>query len=274
IYTSTENGCLSIVETVKYIKKGEIMMRLNNKVAIITGSASGIGKGIALAMAKEGAHVAIVDVNEEKGQETLKEINNIQEGMLFIKDISKEENVKEDMDAVLDKYSKLDFLVNNSHASRQALFTETTADLFDLSFNTGFYPTVHFMQAAYPALKESKGKVINFASGAGLNGQPTQTSYAAAKEAIRAVSRLAANEWWSEGVNLNMISTIALSECVEHWIESSLNLYEQMIPIFPLCSLGDQQRDIRRTVVFIGSVDAAYITGQTIIVVGGCINLR
>src|SRR5699024_11878590 len=80
---------------------------------------------------------------------------------------------------------KLDILVNNVHASRQASFSETTQEMFNLSFNTGFYPTVHFMQAAYPALKESKGKVINFASGSGLNGQPTQTSYAAAKEAIR-----------------------------------------------------------------------------------------
>ena len=250
------------------------MMRLNNKVAIITGSASGIGKGIALAMAKEGAHVAIVDVNEEKGQETLKEINNIQEGMLFIKDISKEENVKEVMDAVLDKYGKLDILVNNAHASRQALFTETTADLFDLSFNTGFYPTVHFMQAAYPALKESKGKVINFASGAGLKGQPTQTSYAAAKEAIRAVSRVAANEWGPEGINVNMISPIALTEGVKQWRESSPELYDQMINNIPLRSLGDPEADIGRTAVFLGSDDADYITGQTIMVDGGSIKLR
>lgn len=249
-------------------------MRLKEKVAIITGSASGIGKGIALAMAREGAHVAIVDVNEEKGQATLKELNEIQEGMLFIKDISKEENVREVVNKVIEKYGKLDILVNNAHASRQASFAETTKEMFDLSFGTGFYPTVHFMQAAYPALKETKGKVINFASGAGLNGQPTQTSYAAAKEAIRAVSRVAANEWGPEGINVNMISPIALTQGVSEWKESAPELYEQMIHGIPLRRLGDPEADIGRTAVFLASDDANYITGQTIMVDGGSIKLR
>jgi|SRR5690625_202369 len=249
-------------------------MRLKDKVAIITGSASGIGKGIALAMAKEGAHVAIVDVNEEKGQETMKEVNEFQEGMLFIKDISKEENVKEIVDAVVEKYGKLDILVNNAHVSRQANFTETTQEMFDLSFGTGFYPTVHFMQTSYPALKETKGKVINFASGAGLNGQPTQTSYAAAKEAIRAVSRVAANEWGPEGINVNMISPIALTEGVEAWREGAPDLYEKMLNGIPLRRLGNPEADIGRTAVFLASEDADYITGQTIMVDGGSIKLR
>lgn len=249
-------------------------MRLSNKVAIVTGSASGIGAGISLAMAKEGAHVALVDVNEEKGKEMLARINKLQEGMLFIKDISIEENVKDIVDAVIEKHGKLDILVNNAHASRQASFSETTQEMFDLSFNTGFYPTIHFMQAAYPALKESKGKVINFASGAGLNGQPTQTSYAAAKEAIRAVSRVAANEWGPEGINVNMISPIALTYGVEKWRDGAPDLYEQMINGIPLRRLGDPEADIGRTVVFLASNDANYITGQTIMVDGGTVKLR
>ncbi len=114
--------------------------------------------------------------------------------------------------AVTEKFGKIDILVNNAHVSRQASFIETTEELLDLSFGTGFYPTFHFfhfMQAAYPELKKAQGKVINFASGAGLDGQVTQTSYAAAKEAIRAISRVAANEWGPEGINVNLISPIA-----------------------------------------------------------------
>jgi len=225
-------------------------------------------------MAKEGAHVALVDVSEEKGKEMLVRINTLQEGMLFIKDISKEENVKDIVDAVIEKHGKLDILVNNVHASRQASFSETTQEMFNLSFNTGFYPTVHFMQAAYPALKESKGKVINFASGSGLNGQPTQTSYAAAKEAIRAVSRVAANEWGPEGINVNMISPIALTPGVEKWRDGAPDLYEQMINGIPLRRLGDPEEDIGRTAVFLASNDANYITGQTIMVDGGTVKLR
>lgn len=249
-------------------------MRLQGKVAIITGSASGIGKGIALAMAKEGAHIAVVDVNEEKGRETLKELNELTENILFIKDISKHENIAEIVQEVIAKFGKLDILVNNAHVSRQAPFMETSMEMFDLSFGTGFYPTFNFMQTAYPELKKTQGKVINFASGAGLDGQPTQTSYAAAKEAIRAISRVAANEWGPEGINVNLISPIALTPGVEKWRDSAPELYGAMIDKIPLRRLGDPESDIGRTAVFLASDDAKYITGQTIMVDGGSIKLR
>lgn len=249
-------------------------MKLQRKVGIITGSASGIGKGMALAMAKEGAHIAIVDVNEEKGKDTLAEINQYTEGMLFIKDISKQESAHEIVADVVKRFGKLDILVNNAHVSRQAPFMETTQELFDLSFGTGFYPTVHFMQAAYPELKKTKGKVINFASGAGIDGQVTQTSYAAAKEAIRGVSRVAANEWGSEGINVNLISPIALTPGVEQWRENAPELYEAMLNKIPLRRLGDPEQDIGRVAVFLASSDADYITGQTFMVDGGSIKLR
>lgn len=229
---------------------------------------------MALAMAKEGANVVIVDINEELGKKTLAEVNQYAEGMLFIKDISKKENVEEIVKDVVKKYGKLDVLVNNAHASRQALFMDTTQEMFDLSFNTGFYPTFYFMYAAYPELKKSKGKVINFASGAGMDGQLTQTSYAAAKEAIRAISRVAANEWGPEGINVNLISPIALTHGVEKWRESSPELYEAMINRIPLRRLGDPEQDIGQVAVFLASDASDYITGQTIMVDGGSIKLR
>src|SRR5699024_3605060 len=113
-----------------------------------------------------------------------------------------------------------------------------------------------------------------FASGAGLKGQPTQTSYAAAKEAIRAVSRVAANEWGPEGINVNMISPIALTEGVKELRESAPELYEQMITNIHQRSLGDTVEKIGHTDVYIGRDDAHYITGQTIMVDGGSIKLR
>ncbi|RUS47401.1 SDR family NAD(P)-dependent oxidoreductase [Cohnella sp. AR92] len=249
-------------------------MRLQGKVGIITGSASGIGRGMALAMAKEGAHIAIVDVNEEKGQATLAEVNQYTEGMLFIKDISKKENIRQIVDEVVKKFGKLDILVNNAHVSRQAPFMETTQEMFDLSFGTGFYPTLHFMQAAYPELKKTQGKVINFASGAGIDGQVTQTSYAAAKEAIRAISRVAANEWGPEGINVNLISPIALTPGVQQWRENAPQLYDAMINKIPLRRLGDPEQDIGRVAVFLASSDSDYVTGQTVMVDGGSIKLR
>jgi NAD(P)-dependent dehydrogenase (short-subunit alcohol dehydrogenase family) len=253
---------------------GMIIMKLKGKVGIVTGSASGIGRGIALAMAKEGAKIVIVDVNEEKGKETLAEVNKYTESMLFIKDISIKENVYEIVEEVVKKFGKLDIMVNNAHVSRQAPFIETTQDHLNLSFGTGFYPTFHFMQAAYPELKKSQGKVINFASGAGLDGQVTQTSYAAAKEAIRAISRVTANEWGPEGINVNLISPIALTPGVEEWRENAPELYDAMINKIPLRRLGDPEQDIGQVAVFLASSDSDYITGQTIMVDGGSIKLR
>ncbi|WP_339230906.1 SDR family oxidoreductase [Oceanobacillus sp. FSL K6-2867] len=249
-------------------------MRLQDKVAIVTGSASGIGRGIALAMAKEGAHVAIVDVNEEKGKAAFAEINQFTQGLLFIRDISMKENIEEIVTEVVEKFGRLDILVNNAHVSKQAPFMETTLEHFDLSFATGFYPTFHFMQASYPELKKTRGKVINFASGAGLDGQVTQTSYAAAKEAIRAISRVAANEWGPDGINVNLISPIALTPGVEQWRDNAPELYDAMINKLPLRRLGDPEQDIGRTAVFLASSDSDYITGQTIMVDGGSIKLR
>ena len=249
-------------------------MRLENKVVIITGGAGGIGRGIALAMAKEGAKVAIVDINAEAGASAIAELSQHTEAVFFDKDISKVENVNEVVASVLDRFGRLDIMVNNAHASRQALFVDTTPEMMDLSFNTGFYPTYNFMKAAYPALKESRGTVINFASGAGLNGQPTQTAYAAAKEAIRAISRVAANEWGGDGITVNLISPIALTDGVKAWSQSAPELYAGMLDGIPLHRLGDPEADIGRVAVFLASDDAAYITGQTIMVDGGSIMLR
>ena len=250
------------------------IMRLENKVAIITGSASGIGKGIALAMAKEGARIAIVDINEEKGQETLAEINKISEGLLFIKDISVKENVQSIVESVVAHFGRLDIMVNNAHASTRATFMETTDEMMALSMNTGFYPTFNFMQIAFPYLKASQGKVINFASGAGLEGQVLQTSYTAAKEAIRGISRVAAEEWGPFGINVNIISPIALTPGVDVWRNNEPDAYETMVSGIPMRRLGDPEKDIGRTAVFLASEDSDYITGQTIMVDGGSIKLR
>src|SRR5699024_6321273 len=105
-------------------------------------------------------------------------------------------------------------------------------------------PTFHFMKAAYPELKKTEGNIINFASGAGISGQPTQASYAAAKEAIRGMTRVAANEWGPDKINVNLISPIARTAGVEEWSKSAPELYEKMINNIPMRRLGDPEEDI------------------------------
>lgn len=251
------------------------MSKLKDKVAIITGGAGGIGRGMAMAFVKEGAKVVIVDLNEEAGNEVVKGLQeHVSDSMFIQQDLTKHDQLANVVKQVGDKYGRIDILVNNAHASKMGSIEETTQEHMDLSFNTGFYPTFYFMQAALPYLKESKGKIINFASGAGLKGDPNQVSYAAAKEAIRGTSRVAANEFGPYGINVNIISPIAKSEGMIKWAEENPEYYEKMLSGIPLRRTGEIEEDIGRVAVFLASEDSDYITGQTIMVDGGSIQLR
>ncbi|ARK20391.1 NAD(P)-dependent oxidoreductase [Sporosarcina sp. P26b] len=250
-------------------------MKLDKKVAIITGGAGGIGLGIATAFVKEGATVAIVDLNKEAGEAAIEKLQKISPQSIFLQaDLTAREELPSIVEQVVTKLGKLDVLVNNAHASRMKSIEEMTQEDIDLSFNTGFYPTLYLMQAALPHLKESKGSVINFSSGAGLNGDVNQGSYAAAKEAIRGITRVAANEWGEYGITCNLISPIAKTPGIEHWGKENPEAYQAILAKNPLGRLGDPEKDIGRTAVFLASEDASYITGQTMMVDGGSIKLR
>lgn len=251
------------------------MDRLKDKVVIVTGGAGGIGLGMSKAMAKEGAIIAVVDVNEEAGQASLKVLQEISPKSMFLKaDLMDRDKLPTIITTVAEAYGKIDVLVNNAHASKQVTIEETTQADLDLSFGTGFYPTFYLMQAALPYLKETKGNVINFASGAGLAGHETQGAYAAAKEAIRGISRVAANEWGRFGINVNIISPIADSEGVQAWAKAQPEYYENVRSKIPLGRFGDVEEDIGRVAIFLASEDSKYITGQTIMADGGSIMLR
>ncbi|WP_314037876.1 SDR family oxidoreductase [Dietzia sp. CH92] len=247
-------------------------MRLSGKTAIVTGGAGGIGRGITRAFVAEGANVLVVDINDEAGRALVDELGD---AVRYLgADISVEANAETIVAAAVDAFGRLDVLVNNAHASRQAPLLETTGEMMDLSFSTGFYPTFWLMKAAHPHLAERDGSVINFASGAGISGSPTQASYAAAKEAIRAISRVAANEWARDGINVNVISPLALTEGVEAYIEANPGIEKRLLAGTPMRRFGDPESDIGRVAVFLASDDASYMTGQTMMVDGGSVMLR
>ncbi|HWI49974.1 MAG TPA: SDR family oxidoreductase [Rummeliibacillus sp.] len=245
------------------------------RLLLFTGGAGGIGSGMAKAMVKEGAIVTIVDLNEETGKQLEKELQQYSPQSMFLQaNLMDRDNLPSIIKTVVDKYGKLNILVNNAHASKQKTIEETTQADLDLSFGTGFYPTFYLMQAALPYLKETKGNIINFASGAGLNGHETQGAYAAAKEAIRGISRVAANEWGRFGINVNLISPIANSPGVQAWAKAQPEYYEDVKNKIPMGRFGDIEEDIGRLAVFLASEDSQYITGQTIMTDGGSIMLR
>ncbi|MFD6894534.1 SDR family NAD(P)-dependent oxidoreductase [Rhodococcus sp. NPDC060086] len=247
-------------------------MRLAEKVAIVTGGAGGIGRGIVRAFVKEGARVLFVDIDDAKGAALEAELDGA--GSFLNADISQKESAATIIDTAIRTFGKIDVLVNNAHASRQAPLLDTTQEMLDLSFGTGFYPTLWLMQAAHPQLAANQGSVINFASGAGIDGNVTQTSYAAAKEAIRGISRVAANEWAADNINVNLISPLALTEGVQAYIEANPGVEDVLLAKTPLHRFGDPESDIGRVAVFLASDDASYMTGQTLMVDGGSIKLR
>ena len=247
---------------------------LEGKSAIVTGAGRGVAKGVATAFVKAGARVLLVDRDAETGGETERELLDLGGEAAFHEvDLADREALPAIVDKVVDQFGGLDILVNAAQASQQVSFNDTTVEAMEFAFATGFWPTFLLMQAAYPHLAKSKGNVVNFASGAGLQGQVTQTSYGAAKEAIRAISKVAANEWGGDGIRVNVVCPIANSPGVEQWAEAFPDSYKAMVAGIPLKRVGDCEDDIGNAVAFLASDYAKYITGSTIMIDGGQVKM-
>lgn len=243
------------------------MKNLKDKVVIITGGASGIGGAVASVLVERGASVVAVDIDEKAGEKKVKENPN---KIAFLKgDISKESVAKEAVALAISRFGKVTSLVNNGHPSVEKTILDHTDEDWALSINAGFYATLYFMKAAYPELKKNKGAIVNFGSGAAINGNVEQASYAAAKEAIRGLSRVASNEWAEDGIRVNVVSPLALTEGLAQWKETSPEEYKKVANKVPMKRFGDPQKDIAPAVVFLLSEDSRYMTGQTIMVDGG-----
>ena len=249
------------------------MENMEGRVVLVTGGGKGIGFGIAKAFAEAGASLAITG----RTASTLIEASENLEAqygrpVLFLPaDGSDERAVTEVVDKVVAHYGRLDVVVNNAQASKSGVMLEDhTKDDFDLAIYTGLYATFFYMRAAFPHLKASgHGRIINFASGAGLSGKPGQSSYAAAKEGIRGLSRVAATEWGPHGITVNVVCPLAMTPGLEKWRDEYPKLYEQTLQGVPLRRFGDPEKDIGRVCVFLASDEASYITGETIQLQGG-----
>lgn len=247
-------------------------MKMKDKVVIITGGGKGIGKGIAQAFAEEGASLVITGRQEIALLDTKAELEaayNIPV-LPIVADGSDEISVKNVITKTIETYGKLDVLINNAMASKSGtMLKDHSRKDFDLAINSGLYATFFYMREAYPYLKLTKGSVINFASGAGLSGRIGQASYAAAKEGIRGLTRVAATEWGVDGININVVCPLVETPQMLKWKEEFPAHYEATIKGIPLARFGDAKNDIGRTCIFLASEDASFISGETIVLQGG-----
>ena len=248
------------------------MKRLQDNVTIITGAGKGIGYGLAEAFAEAGSNLVITGRTESRllaAKERLEAQYGV-EVLPIVADGADEEAIKSVVTQAVEKFGKINTLVNNAQVSKSGLpLVEHTREDFDLAILSGLYAAFFYMRECHPYLKETRGSVINFASGAGLFGKLGQSSYAAAKEGIRGLSRVAAAEWGPDGIRVNVICPLAMTESLQEWKEHFPELFEKTIQGIPLGHFADPKDDIGRVAVFLASEDAHYVTGETITLQGG-----
>ena len=204
---------------------------LKGKTAIITGAGravlsdgrcGSIGYGIATAYAKEGANLVITGRNVKKLEDAKEELERLYKikVLCIAADVNggaSEEAVKNVVRQAVETFGRIDVLINNAQASASGVtLVDHTIEQFDLAIYSGLYATYFYMKHCYPYLKETKGTVVNFASGAGLFGNYGQCAYAAAKEGIRGLSRVAATEWGKDGINVNVVCPLAWTAQLEN----------------------------------------------------------
>jgi NAD(P)-dependent dehydrogenase (short-subunit alcohol dehydrogenase family) len=251
--------------------------RLAGKVAIVTGAGQGVGRGVALAFAREGAAVVVAECNDAAGASVVAEIEAFGGKALLAQcDVSRRRSVDAMIVTTVDAFGGIDVLVNNAQRAPAAPvpLMAHTDEIVDLCFDSGFRGTLYCMQACYPHLKQRGGRVINFGSGAGLEGLAGHGAYGASKEAIRALSKTAAREWGPDGINVNVICPLASSPGVAKLLELAPEMEKRMTAGNPIERIGDCEADIGPVAVFLASDDARYVTGQTISADGGAVMIR
>ncbi|MBQ3078522.1 MAG: SDR family oxidoreductase [Clostridia bacterium] len=259
-----------------FLKNKTLLLTGGGRAVLSNGKAGSIGYGIATAYAKEGANIVITGRNVKKLEDAKEELERLY-GIKVLPvqaDISAGSDNEAIANMVVEKaiaeFGSIDVLINNAQASASGVaIKDHTAEQFDLAIYSGLYAAFHYMKACYPHLVKSKGSVINFASGAGLFGNYGQCSYAAAKEGIRGLTRVAATEWAKDGINVNVICPLAWTAQLEQFQKAYPEAFEKNVHTPPAGYFGDPETDIGRACVQLANPDLKYMNGETITLEGG-----
>ena len=253
-----------------------VLITGGGRAVLSNGKAGSIGYGIATAYAKEGANLVITGRNVaklEKAKEQLESLYGIKVLALpadICEGADNEAVAKSVVDAAIAEFGRIDVLINNAQASASGVtIQDHTTEQFNLAMYSGLYATFYYMKACYPYLKETQGSVINFASGAGLFGNYGQCSYAAAKEGIRGLSRVAATEWGKDNINVNIICPLAWTAQLENWANAYPEAFKANVKMPPMGHYGNVETEIGRVCVQLANPDFKYLTGETLTLEGG-----
>ncbi|MBI4843209.1 MAG: 3-oxoacyl-[acyl-carrier-protein] reductase [Nitrospirae bacterium] len=243
-------------------------MRLKSLNALITGAAQGIGRSVALAMAREGAGICIADINIDKAGELVEEILKYGVKCIALKiDVSNQESVASAFGSFTKEFERLDILVNNAGITRDSLAIRMKEDDWDLVLDINLKGTFLCSRESIKIMsKQRSGKIINISSVVAFSGNPGQVNYSASKAGVIGMTKTLAKEYAARGIRINAVApgfiqtamTDALPEKVKEEMKNAIPLREFGLP-----------EDVANACVFLASKDSDYITGQAIHVNGG-----
>ena len=243
-------------------------MKLTGKVALVTGAAQGIGKAIALLLARNGADIVVSDINLEKAEETAKEIRAMGPKAMALKvDVSNLSDVERMVEGILEKLAKIDILVNNAGITRDKLILRMTEEDWDAVLGVNLKGTFNCTKAVIRHMaKQRSGKIVNIASVVGEMGNAGQANYSASKAGVIGLTKTIAREYAQRGINVNAIAPGYIETPMTEALPEKAK--EELKKLIPMERLGKPE-DVAEAVLFLVSEESSYITGQVLNVNGG-----
>ena len=240
---------------------------MSEKLALVTGASRGIGKACAIELAKAGYDIAVNFAgNEEAAKKTVDELKALGvQAEAFKFDVSNKEEAQKGVDAILEKFGRIDVLVNNAGITRDGLFMRMSAENWDAVINTNLSSAFYVSQPVVKVMmKQRSGAIVNMSSVVGVSGNAGQANYSAAKAGLIGLTKTLAKELGSRGIRVNAIAPGFINTDMTKDLDTS-----KFTDFIPLKRLGEPE-DIAKAVKFL-AVDADYVTGQVLEVDGGLI---
>jgi 3-oxoacyl-[acyl-carrier protein] reductase len=243
-------------------------MEFKGQVALITGGARGIGKAIALSLAKRGADLAIADISAESAGETAREISSLGvKAVPVALDVSKSSEVSRAVEGIVKEFGRLDIVVNNAGITKDGLILRMREEDWDAVIGINLKGVFLCSREAVKVMvKQKYGRIVNIASVVAFMGNPGQANYSASKAGIVGLTKTIAKEYASRGITANAVAPGFIATAMTDALAE--NVRQEMLKSIPVGKFGSVD-DVANAVVFLSSPETAYITGQVIHVNGG-----